>query len=81
MGSSSWLFTPTEKTTIYGGFFTDFNEMIELCPRVTIDLNVFVGVWGNAIEVRVAQEQDGSIAFKNPILDFSGLSGAVVNGS
>lgn len=55
--------------------------MIELCPRVTIDLNVFVGVWGNAIEVRVTQEQDGSIAFKNPILDFSGLSGAVVNGS
>lgn len=46
---------------IHGGFFADFAEVIELGPRVTVNLNVLLSLWGNTVKVRVAKEQDRGI--------------------
>lgn len=66
---------------IHGRFFADFAEVIKLGPRVTVNLNVLLSLWGNTVKVRVAKEQDRGISLKNPILDFPGFSSAVVDGS
>lgn len=57
------------------GLFTDFCEMVGICSGVAVYLYVWVSVFRDMINIRVTQDEECFVAFKNPILNLVGGSG------